>query len=132
LIDDLPRHLDGDYVFSTTSGRGPISGYSKMKRRFDAALVRCCEAAGREPFEFDLHDLRRTVRTNLSALRIPPHISEAVLGHVIQGVQRHYDKWTYLDEKREALTAWGRKLENLIAPGSNVVPLSQPRSRLEA
>jgi integrase len=129
LIDVLPRHAEGDYVFSTTSGRRPISGYSKMKRRFDAALAKCCETAGRGPFDFDLHDLRRTVRTNMSALRVPPHIAESVLGHVVTGVQKHYDMWTYNDEKREALEAWARKLQSLITPGENVVPLSQARSR---
>ena len=127
LIDDLPRHAGGDYVFSTTGGRRPISGYSKMKRRFDATLAARCETDGREPFDFDLHDLRRTVRTNLSALRVPPHVAEAVLGHVVTGVQKHYYKWTYLDEKREALEAWGRKLQSLIAPGNNVVCLSRSR-----
>lgn len=131
LIDGLPHHACGDYVFSTTSGRRSISGYSKMKRRLDAALTARCEAKSREPFDFDLHDLRRTVRTNLSALRIAPHVAEAVLGHVVTGVQKHYDKWTYLNEKREALEAWGRKLQSLIAPGNNVVPLAQPRSRRE-
>lgn len=127
LIEDLPRHSEGDYMFSTTGGRRPISGYSKMKRRFDAALAARCEAEGRESFDFDLHDLRRTVRTNLSALRVPPHVAEAVLGHVVTGIQKHYDKWTYIDEKREALEAWGRKLQSLILPGSNVVSVSRSR-----
>lgn len=30
LIDGLPRHVDGDFVFSTTNGRRPVSGFSKM------------------------------------------------------------------------------------------------------
>jgi integrase len=125
LIDNLPRHAEGPFVFSTTGGRRPISGYSKMKRRFDAALSERCEAEGREPFDFDLHDLRRTVRTNLSALRVPPHVAEAVLGHVVTGVQKHYDKWTYVDEKREALESWARKLQSLIVPGSNWCPSAE-------
>ena len=123
IIDRMPRFEDGDHVLSTTCGRRPISGYSKMKRRFDAALVAHCEKQGHAPFEFDLHDIRRTVRTSLSALRVQPHIAEAVLGHVITGVQKHYDTWTYLDEKREALEAWARKMQSLIEPGKNVVSI---------
>ena len=95
-----------------------------MKRRFDRALAERCEAQGREPLGFDLHDLRRTTRTNLSALRIPPHIAESVLGHVVTGVQKHYDRWTYITEKREALELWAQKLKTLVAPGNNVVRFS--------
>jgi hypothetical protein len=50
---------------------------------------------------------------------------EAVLGHVTTGVQKHYDMWTYLEEKREALEMWARKLHSLIAPGMNVVLIRQ-------
>jgi integrase len=129
VIDELPRLAGGQYVFSTTGGRRPISGFSKMMRRFDSALAKHCEDVGLAAFDFDLHDLRRAVRTGMSALRIPPHVAEACLGHVVTGVQKHYDHWTYRPEKTEALAAWGRKIESLIdptAPG-NVVTLADRR-----
>src|SRR5512132_1121432 len=47
------------------------------------------------------------------------------LGHVVTGVQKHYDKWTYVDEKREALESWARKLQSLIVPGSNWCPSAE-------
>ena len=128
LIDELPRVAAGQYVFSTTGGRRPISGYSKMMRRFDAALAKRCEEESIAPFDFDLHDLRRTARTGMSALRIAPHVAEAVLGHVLTGVAKHYDRHTYLPEKIEALSAWGRKVESQIAPApDNVVSLGPRR-----
>ena len=128
VIDDLPHFTEGDFVFSTTGGRRPISGFSKMMERFDAALAKHCKGEGVAPFDFDPHDLRRTVRTNMSALRVPPHIAEACLGHVVTGIQKHYDRWTYLDEKGEAFELWAGKVERLINPGSNVERLPRRRA----
>jgi integrase len=50
------------------------------------------------------HDLRRTVRTRLAALGVQPHIGEVVLGHVLPGVLGVYDRHSYLEEKRAALS----------------------------
>lgn len=61
-----------------------------------------------------IHDLRRTVRTGLSRLRVPPHIAELVLGHAVRGVQRVYDQYDYLDERREALTRWAEHLARVV------------------
>jgi integrase len=56
---------------------------------------------GLEPFT--LHDLRRTLRTQLSALNIAPHIAERCLNHKRKGIQATYDRHDYLDERRGAL-----------------------------
>lgn len=122
LIEDLPR-FDGPFVFSTMGGRVPISGFSKLHARFEAALARQCEKVGAEPIVFGLHDLRRTVRTGLSALRVPPHVAEAVLGHVVGGVEKHYNFYDFLDEKRAALEAWGGYVTRLLNPATNVIDI---------
>lgn len=105
LVHDLmPPLACGRHLFSTTGGEKPISGFSKLKERLDKRLG----------FDWDLHDLRRTVRTGLSQLRIPREVAERVLGHVQRGVEAHYDHWEYLEEKREALEAWGKHVEAII------------------
>ncbi|BHH85832.1 integrase [Desulforhopalus sp. 52FAK] len=60
--------------------------------------------------EWTGHDLRRTMRTLLARQKIPLHIAERIIGHVQSGVEEIYDRFVYLDEKKEALG----KLENLI------------------
>ncbi|MBX3515571.1 MAG: integrase arm-type DNA-binding domain-containing protein [Rhodospirillales bacterium] len=113
VLASVPRIEGQAHVFS---GRGdvPLSGFGKRK----AALA---TAAG---VEFALHDLRRTVRTGLSRLRVPFEVAERVLGHVQGGVAAHYDHHAYLDEKRGALEAWARHIESLIRPSPvNVVKL---------
>jgi integrase len=50
------------------------------------------------------HDLRRTGRTQLSALGCRREIAEAVIGHMPDGVAGIYDKYAYDRERREWLT----------------------------
>ena len=72
-----------------------------------------------------LHDLRRTVRTRLSALQVPDVVAEMVVGHAKQGLQRVYDQHSYMEEMRAALTKWAARLAAIVDPpqGGNVVTL---------
>ena len=76
------------------------------------------------------HDLRRTMRTGLSAAKVSPDIAEIVTGHVIPGIRGVYDRHDFKDERRAALEAWERRLMLVIAgqdpdaaKGDNVVML---------
>jgi integrase len=64
---------------------------------------------------FTLHDLRRTVRTGLARLGVPPHIAERVLNHKARGIVATYDTHSYLDEKRDALQKWADHLKSIPA-----------------
>lgn len=77
-------------------------------------LARCQDRfKARGVAAFNLHDLRRTCRTGLSALKVEPHIAERVLNHVQPGVAGVYDRHAYLEEKREALEKWAEHLAKL-------------------
>ena len=71
------------------------------------------------------HDMRRTVRTGLSKLRVDRDTAEAVLAHAKVGIVGTYNVHDFLDEKREALMKWDRRLREITSPPSadNVVPL---------
>lgn len=115
--------LDGDedepvwplsgFVFSHGGGR-PVSGFSKMKRRFDALLA---EIQDPTIAPWRLHDLRRTVATNMQRLGVRFEVTEAILNHVSvtqAGVVSVYQRHDWLDEKRAALDAWGEKVVAII------------------
>jgi integrase len=119
LLTQLPRFRHGDYVFSTSFGSAPVNGLSKSKARLDRLMRK--ELDGAELAPFVIHDMRRTVRTRLSELRIPNLIAEAVIGHSKRGLARIYDQHRYRTEKREALMAWQNKLRILINPPSEKV-----------
>jgi hypothetical protein len=63
-----------------------------------------------------VHDLRRTCRTGLAAVGVTPFIGELVVGHVQRGVHGIYDRHRYLDEKRDALLRWEKRLLSIVAP----------------
>jgi hypothetical protein len=62
------------------------------------------------------HDIRRSVRSQLSRLKIPEEVREAVLAHVRPGIKGVYDLYDYLDEKREALQLWAGRLRGIATP----------------
>jgi integrase len=90
----------------------------------DAKLLTRGVAKNLERFEeqgvaaFHLHDLRRTARTGLSALKVEPHVAERVLGHAVPGMAGVYDVHAYEDEQREALDKWARHLRSLVSAPS--------------
>jgi integrase len=114
LLATLPRFSD-DFLFSSRFGRKPVSGFSKAKQAIDTHM-------GDVP-PFCFHDIRRSVRSQLSALKIEDHIAEMVIGHGRKGMQRVYDQHRYEVEIRSALVAWQRKLSRIIDPQPNVVAL---------
>lgn len=73
------------------------------------------------------HDLRRTGRTQLSALGCRKELAEAVIGHMQAGIAGVYDKYTYDRERREWLTKLSEHYE-AIAQISGSVALSAATS----
>jgi integrase len=59
------------------------------------------------------HDLRRTGRTQLSALGCRQELAEAVIGHMPEGIAGVYDKYTYDRERREWLTKLSEHYETM-------------------
>ena len=97
ILDTLPVWNAGDFMFSTTGGRTPSSGYSHAKKRFD-------EIVGFADWTF--HDLRRSVASHVAALGVLQEHIERVLGHKIPGIAGVYNKHSYLPEMRTALQVW--------------------------
>ena len=104
------------------------------------AVGRAAEALGNttgadERGRWRPHDLRRTMRTELSAAGIRPDVAEIVTGHVIPGVRGIYDRYDYRAERQAALEAWGERLALIVAGedpdaarGENVVKLPAARA----
>lgn len=121
VLAGLPFYKAGDHLFTTTLGEKPVSGLSKAKARLDKHMKR---ALG-ELSPFVIHDVRRTVRTRLSGLRVADHVAEIVIGHGRKGIAGVYDQYSYLDEKRDALDRWAAALRAIVdPPPSNVVALT--------
>lgn len=61
---------------------------------------------------FTVHDLRRTCRSLLAAAGVSGVVAERCLNHKLKGVEGIYDRYDYLDERREAL----QKIADQLAP----------------
>lgn len=59
------------------------------------------------------HDLRRTSRTLLASLGCPSEIGEAILGHMLPGIERVYNLHRYDAERLEWLQRLSARLEEL-------------------
>jgi len=126
VLKSLPRG-DGSYLFSVNGGHSPVRAFSAAKHLFDAEILKALresDAKAKLP-HFVIHDIRRTVRTSLSAIpNISDLVRELVIGHTKPGLHKVYDQYAYLDEKRFALDAWAARLRGIVNPKSdNVVEL---------
>jgi integrase len=92
-------------------GAGGFQDFSGSKSELDQRITFAREARGLGPMEpWTPHDFRRSLSTTMHEdLNVPPHIVEAVLGHVgghKAGVAGTYNKATYREDKRRALERW--------------------------
>jgi len=133
ILRSLPTFKSGDHVFSTTFGVKPVNGFSKAKARLDKRMLcthRAFARLRRLPLQpqigpWVIHDIRRTMRTGLSALPVPDLVRELVIAHTKPGLHKVYDQHAYLDEKRRALDLWAARLRSIVepAPAGNVVKM---------
>ena len=121
LARDLIASVQGksNRVFTTT-GRSPVSGWSRTKKRLDAAMLAIAKkerGSGTTLPAWRLHDLRRTAITNMVEFGVAPHVVELVVNHVSgarAGVAGVYNRSEMLGERRDALKRWARFIELLI------------------
>jgi integrase len=137
IWESLPRFNSGEFLFSTTFGKKPVSGFSKVKLRVNMRMLSTMRALARmrgaDPAKVKLdhwviHDIRRTVRTHLSALPVEDIVRELVIAHAQPELHQVYDQYAYLDEKRRALELWAARLLSIVNPApDNVIPLNTAR-----
>jgi integrase len=125
LIGDRPKNATAKaqpFLFSTTGGRRPFSGFSKAKKAVDEEIAKLRKKDGRCPMPpWKLHDLRRTAKTLMVQAGVRPDISERVLSHTIQGVEGVYDCYEYLAEKRDALEKLAVLVDRIVHPHANAM-----------
>ena len=104
LVDQLIEKEGNFLIKSGRNGDRPVNGFSKAKLQMD-------RLSGVQNWKF--HDLRRTVATNLTKLGIDRLILQKIINHSERGVTQIYDRYSYMDEKREALQKWADRLDEI-------------------
>ena len=135
ILKSLPAFKKGEHVFSTTFGETATNNFCRAKRLLDREMLLSWRALGRARgldrrtagvAPFVTHDIRRSMRTGLSALPIPDLVRELVIGHAQKGLHKVYDLHSHLDEKRRALDLWAARLRSIVEPpAANVVKFAE-------
>jgi integrase len=144
-----PMINNSKWVF-TSYGLKPISGFTELKKAFDARLYAALEQEGKairdrivadlnerypgkgyQPFDdkWVTHSLRKTARTLLSRVGVEKSIAEKCLGHIEGGIVGTYDHHEAKPQKRTAFEALAREVERIVeGKPANVLPLSSARA----
>jgi integrase len=136
ILAAQPRIAGCSLVFPGDGLRGPIRGFSYIKRRLDSVIAAATqyEAEPRAMPAWTFHDFRRAGVTALAGMGFAPHVCDRLLNHVtgsISGVAAVYQRHEFLAERKAALGAWAAHIlaaaEGVTQRG-NVVALHQTGS----
>lgn len=98
------RSAVGRYVFPSAREKGKPTGTQTLS----LALLRMFKNGEFNAMKpFTPHDLRRTAATRMADISVHAHIVEKILNHKMKGVMAVYNYAEYLDERQQALIAWG-------------------------
>ncbi|CAN7195718.1 hypothetical protein LJR231_000471 [Phyllobacterium sp. LjRoot231] len=120
ILEGLEQHVRNGLYFKSERGKGIVAGFPGSKRRLDATTRRLLLQQERDPYvePWTIHDLRATMYSGLSRLKVPRHIAELLVNHRPKNKMRMaivYDRYDYLDEKREAMNKWSGYVQELVA-----------------
>lgn len=141
IVKGLPIIKSKAKLLFTTTGETPVSGFSKVKKRLDVAILALMQKEARQagvaPEEVDklavkpwtFHDLRRTLATGCQKLGIKLEVTESILNHrsgTRSGIVGVYQVYQYEDEKRSALETWGKHVLSIVngVSTANVVSIA--------
>ena len=111
------------YVFGRSGTDSGFAGWAWSKLALDSRIT---NARGKASEPYVLHDLRRTMRTGLGKLGIPPHIAELTINHAKGGIVAVYDRYSYQPQIKAALATWADHVTGLVeGRDQNVIPLQR-------
>src|SRR5262245_2590599 len=127
LLRNAPK-FKGPYIFTTTSSKPPISGFSKAKTALNDAIVEARGKSAELPEnakaldQWGLHDLRRTLTTWMANNGVLPHVLAAILNHSpgsTLGITAVYARSKWSKEKRDALDRWAQYITSEEEPAED-------------
>ncbi len=112
------RACGSEYVFPKR--RSSIRNGHISPDTLNAAIQKLFKGGDMPVEHFTVHDLRRTCRSLMSEVGVAGHVAERCLNHKLKGVEGIYDRYDYLDERRDALQKIADQLAPIINPLDNV------------
>jgi len=112
ILRSIERRPGSNYVFGYTNHDG--RNLSNNKKQINKRIIK---AGGTPPENWRPHDIRRTFRTRLAALKVSRDVAEKLVGHIghRNENERTYNRHEYWAEMRTALAMWETELRAIIA-----------------
>ena len=121
LLDEIQAQCD-DEVYLFPSPMADQDAYAR--KALSTAVRRHLGGLGLETWV--PHDLRRTVNTEMARLGISQNIVDRVQGRIEPGTgAKHYNRYSYLPEKKDALKKWADRLTVILKKDQKVVDLKE-------
>jgi integrase len=119
LLESLPSRGKDECLFPGPRPNTPFTAFSGLKTAIDKAMLAQLrvEDPDAKLAPWRLHDLRRTMRTGLSALPVPGAdvTRELLLAHSKKGLHAIYDLHAYWDERAAGYRLWEQRLDAIVA-----------------
>jgi integrase len=115
IIESLPHYKSG-FLFSG-DGENSVKDFQHVKEDLDLLMKTGIHSLDPCDEHWVIHDLRRTATTGMAGLEVREEVADKVLNHVggkISGVKRIYNRFQYLNERREALEKWASYVRGLV------------------
>ena len=118
IIGSCPRL--GERVFMSGRGMGAIQGWDSAKLRAESLLANPIAP-------WRIHDLRRTMATQMRSIGVDRLVVSKILNHAESGVTKIYDRFSADPEKTAAMERWANHLRAIIAgeQGDNIVQMKK-------
>ncbi len=112
ILEAMENSTGSEYLFTVDGDSGPLgeSSHLSMPNNIFQWLKKHKQV---DLEHWSVHDLRRTMRTNMSTIA-QPHVCEIMLGHALPKIWGTYDKHDYLEEQRAAYTGWVDRFHSII------------------
>ncbi|HEY2530251.1 MAG TPA: site-specific integrase, partial [Xanthobacteraceae bacterium] len=107
ILRSIPRRGGNPFVFG--SGERGFAGWSYYHRH----LCSCLRSMA-HPTDWTLHDVRRSIRSELGELGVEPWVGEQILAHHRGGIEGIYNHAKLERQMRHALELWADRLRTIV------------------
>ena len=121
VIEEMKK-ITGDYEYLfPSSHKGKMKKDKHIFNTTISKVIREYSTEHKNVRKFLARDIRRTVKTLMGKAGIDKAIRDRIQNHSLQDVSsKHYDRYDYLPEKKQALKVWNDYLDLIINPKQKV------------
>ena len=128
VIQEIKKQTGNcEYLFPASNNAGFIKDKHVFNTTISKIIREFCND-NKKLQKFLARDIRRTVKTLMGKAGIDKAIRDRIQNHALQDVSsKHYDRYDYLPEKRQAMKVWNDYLNLIINPEKKVTHISSKR-----